>query len=399
MGLRAANSANRTASRASSAGCPRAIVAIPVRDEAERLARCLEALAKQQDPLGRPLPSGTHEVVLCLNNCRDSSRELVRRLASSLPLRIEVREVELPAAQAHVGWARRLAMNAAASRLLRGGRRADGVLLSTDADSEVVPTWLDATLRAIDAGADAVAGSIELDASEALALNPAARARLAAERRYEALLERLATLLDPEPHDPWPRHGYHCGASMAARVSTYLAVGGLPPEPVAEDRAFFRAVLQRDGRIRHCPAVRVITSCRVRGRAAGGMADRLLSWSGADRDRDVIDAALPAARTMALRSRLRQAWRQGRGSADLSSRLGLSRAELDPALARQTFGAAYQTLLERSPALRGSRLPGRHLPRELAHAAALVDRLTRRHPEMRDGRGRAGSDPQAASAA
>jgi hypothetical protein len=272
-------------------------------------------------------------------------------------------------------------MNEAVLRHLRS-RSPRGVVLSTDADSTVTPGWLAATLRAIDAGADAVAGSILPDPVEARELNPQARLRLRQEQRYGRLLERLATLLDPEPHDPWPRHGYHCGASIAARVSTYLEVGGLPPEPVSEDRAFFATILRRDGRIRHCPDVRVVTSCRLRGRAAGGMADTLSRWSEDAAPADTIEAAYAAARSLWLRARLREVHRDPGGlashSRDLARRLGVPLKSLIPALERMTFGAAYHQLLKRSPVLRGRRVPGRDLPREIGRARHLIRRLAAR---------------------
>lgn len=366
-------------------GTPRAAIAIPVRDEADRLERCLEALSSQ-----RGVARDDFEVILVLNNCRDASLAAARRAAARLPLNLTIHVIELPLALAHVGWARRLAMNEAARRLQQAGRR-DGVVLSTDADSMVVEGWLAAVLSAIDAGADAVAGSIEPDPNEALRLNPNAAARLRDDQLYGQALERLATLLDPEPHDPWPRHGYHCGASMAARVSTYVGVGGLPPETVGEDRAFFAAIFRRDGRIRHCPEVRVITSCRLRGRAAGGMADTLRRWSSDGTDEEGIDAAYPAARALWLRARLRELHRRPLAAGALASRIGIAERDLLATVQRSSFGAAYQSLLEQCEALRGRRMTSRHLPRELARARHLIHRLSRAQDRLSGGRDQGGS--------
>ena len=319
---------------------PRAVVAIPVRDEAAWLPACLAALKAQVDGTGRPI-SAPLRVLLLVNNCRDASFAVATSAAQALGLALSLREVELPPPAAHVGWARRLAMEAAARLLGRAGTE-HAVILSTDADSEATPGWLDATLRAIRKGADAVAGAIVPHAGELRRLDPRCRTRLLQEHLYHRLLDRLATLVDPEPHDPWPRHPFHCGASMAVRLSTYLAVGGLPPVPLAEDRAFFAAIQASDGRIRHCPEVRVHTSCRVSGRAAGGMAATLQRWSGGPAAAgDEIEAAASFVRAMELRAELRAA-HGGAPHPGLAARLGLSplgvRHHPPPALLRRGPG-------------------------------------------------------------
>ena len=56
------------------AGPPRVAVAIPVKDEAERIVQCLGALAGQED-----FPLAEMVVVLLLNNCRDETLDLVRQ--------------------------------------------------------------------------------------------------------------------------------------------------------------------------------------------------------------------------------------------------------------------------------------------------------------------------------
>ena len=48
------------------------VVAIPVRDEAERIGGCLAALARQSVP--------ADHIVLLLNNCTDRTADLVRGL-------------------------------------------------------------------------------------------------------------------------------------------------------------------------------------------------------------------------------------------------------------------------------------------------------------------------------
>ena len=142
------------------------------------------------------------------------------------------------------------------------------------------------------------------------ALLPAAlRRQEAREARYAALLDEMASLVDPDPHDPWPRHAAHSGASIALTLAAYRRVGGLPAVPVGEDRALFEALIRADMRVRHCPAARVIVSCRLDGRAAGGMADTLRRRL-AEADAAPLDARLEPALDALFRLRCRRALRR-----------------------------------------------------------------------------------------
>jgi len=55
---------------------PGFVVAIPVRDEEERLPACLRALAQQRDQSGRPIPPALVNIVVFANNCTDHSASL-----------------------------------------------------------------------------------------------------------------------------------------------------------------------------------------------------------------------------------------------------------------------------------------------------------------------------------
>src|ERR1700748_2648800 len=99
----------------------KSIVAIPVRNEAERIRPCLSALNAQ---IHRP-----DAVVMLLNNCTDATEAVARALAPGLGFRLEVVRRNLPQTEANAGHARRLAMQLAVE--LAGD---DGVLLTTDAD-------------------------------------------------------------------------------------------------------------------------------------------------------------------------------------------------------------------------------------------------------------------------
>lgn len=243
------------------------VVAIPVRNEAERIGACLEALAAQ-----RSIVASRLGVVLFLNNCSDNTTHVVAALRSSL--RIGVRVIEREYSDANAGWARRAAMEAAAA-WLNENDAADGVILTTDADSRVPADWVARNLLAIGSGVDAVAGRIALDEADAALLPAALHARGRLEGGYEARLNELEALIDPVPHDPWPRHWTTSGATLAVRLSTYRLVGGMPALAVGEDKAFVSSLLSSDARVRHDPDILVVTSGRLDGRAPGGAADTM----------------------------------------------------------------------------------------------------------------------------
>ena len=245
---------------------PAAIVAVPVRNEAERITACLRALDAQEG-----LAPNTLGVVLFLNNCTDGTGEIVAGLLPSLS--IPVRVLNEDYAGAHAGWARRKAMDEAAAWLGEAG----GAILSTDADSRVPPNWVARTLAAIDAGADAVAGRVELDVEEGKLLPDMLHARGRLEDIYDALITEAEARIDPDPHDPWPCHRTTIGATLAVTRDAYLAVGGMPEIPLGEDGAFIARLIAHGKRVRHAPDVCVTISARLTGRAPGGVADTIRS--------------------------------------------------------------------------------------------------------------------------
>lgn len=245
---------------------PAAIVAVPVRNEAERIAACLRAIDAQADI--RPDSLG---VVLFLNNCTDGTETIIGDLLPSLSVPVRVMTEDF--AGAHAGWARRRAMDAAAAWLGEGG----GVILSTDADSRVPPNWVARTLAAIAAGADAVAGRVELDVEEGKLLPASLHARGRLEDIYDALITEAEARIDPDPHDPWPCHRTTIGATLAVTRDAYIDVGGMPEIPLGEDGAFIGRLIAHGKRVRHAPDICVTISARLTGRAPGGVADTIRS--------------------------------------------------------------------------------------------------------------------------
>ncbi|MDQ3549375.1 MAG: glycosyltransferase, partial [Chloroflexota bacterium] len=270
-------------------------VVIPVRDEEASLPGTLAALARQRDTDGSPLAPDRYEIILLINNATDGSAVVARAFAMTHPeLALHVVEVELPVDEAHVGRARRMLMDAAAARLLSLGRER-GVIATTDADTIVAPDWIAMTLAEVADGADAVAGRILVDPAGFDLHERHARAFHLRDVTYRYLVTELEARLDPDPSDPWPRHFQHFGASIAVTVDAYRRSGGIPPLPFLEDVALYDALRRIGARIRHSPAVRVVTSARPVGRTGFGFAVQLQQWSGmGERHEPFLVESLPA---------------------------------------------------------------------------------------------------------
>ena len=320
---------------------PLAVVAIPVRNEAQRIAACLHGLAAQHDArLGH--------AVLLLNNCTDTTGEVVRALAGRLPFGLSRIQRAYPPAMAHAGTARREAMEIAA-----GIAGPEGIVLTTDADGVVAPDWLANTLAAFEEGADAVCGRAVIDPVEARLIPPHLHEDDRVEIGYAMLLDRIHDLVDPDPHDPWPRHTEHSGASIAVRVPAWERAGGMPALPLGEDRGFLQALRQVDAAIRHAPDVTVSVSGRIDGRARGGMADTMARRLV--RQDEMLDESLEPPMICLLRAQARAAlrrlralpptglsWRQDVES--LAHQLNIPAARVDLLARMPFFGRAWSHL-------------------------------------------------------
>lgn len=164
--------------------------------------------------------------------------------------------------------------------------------------------WVSANLAAIADGADLVGGHVVGDRAEERLLGSAFLRRAALHATYERLVDHLAHLTDPLPHDAWPRHSNHIGASLAIRGEVYAAVGGLPALPVREDLALVSRVRAAGYRVRHALSARVLVSARLDGRADGGMAACLRDWvRDAAGDRPLMVEAADAVHDRLLRRR------------------------------------------------------------------------------------------------
>lgn len=251
-------------------------------------------------------------------------------------------------------------------------------MMCTDADGRVAPDWIAANLAHIRGGADAVAGRALLDPADAAAIPAALHEADARECAYAEVLDRIATLLDPDPADPWPRHTEHSGASICVTRAAWDQAGGIPAVSIGEDRAFFQALRRVDARIRHAPDVCVTVSGRIAGRACGGMADTIRRRMTAPDPfvDDALEPALDRVRRLRIRQRLRRARLDAALLPDLAGELGWPLQRLAGA-AGGTFGAAWETLEQGCASLAQRPVLAAELEMELAQAERILNGLLR----------------------
>ena len=345
----------------------RFVVAIPVRDEVERIEGCIRAFCEQRDAL-------CDHIVLLLNNCTDGTEALVEQLRPGLAVPVTVATRQFPSHMAHAGTARSHAM-ALAARIAGP----DGIVATSDADGIVDRNWIALTLAAFAQGAEVVCGRAVIDPVEALMISPALHADDAREVAYGRLLDEIHALVDPDVFDPLPRHTEHSGASIATTVALYELAGGMPPLPSGEDRGFLRALRAVDARVRHAPDVFVTVSGRMQGRAAGGMADtmaRRMIRQDAMLDAD-LEPAANCLRRASLRARTRKLWamRQDRSFAWheqvrlLAREANLPMETLLTWLQADYCGRTWTHIEAESPMLR--RVPVQRQALDRHHAVAL----------------------------
>ncbi|QXT39043.1 glycosyltransferase [Gymnodinialimonas ceratoperidinii] len=253
-------------------------VIIPARDEEDRIADCLAALAGQS-------PARV-SVVLVVNNTTDRTAERAREAAGKGGMDLTVLDCTLSDGEG-VGTARRRGAEHALRHIphLR-------YLMTTDADCIVASDWVDRNLAHLQR-VDVVCGKVELIEAEADILQSMDREAATLEGTYRALVQDFYARHAPGSADICDTHGEAAGASLAIRREAYLDIGGFAPTICGEDRALVRAVRAAGHRVHHADDVVVRASCRLNGRAAGGMSDALKARiAGADY---LIDDCLPPA--------------------------------------------------------------------------------------------------------
>ncbi len=342
-----------------------AAVAIPARNEEQRIIRCLAALNLAMIASNRLVG-----IVLVVNNSFDATHQRAERWLSRANIPYMLLDLDFADAYAFVGSARRLSLDLAAEMV-----ESEGLLFTTDADSAVDQGWIVDGFSELRDRADLVCGTILRFEDEQEPLPAGIAERWAPESEYLTLSVELAARLDPRPHDPFPAHWNVGGADLVFGKSLYETLGGIPVVASGEDRAFVAEAERHDHRVVYSPNVVVRTSCRLNGRATGGMADSLVSWI-VDRD-PLCDERLFAAEISGRRFWLRGCLRRlGSGAAGdaLFDALGLD-PETERRASSETFGKFWDRVDARRFQVERERMRVSDVARELPALRTIVKRL------------------------
>lgn len=320
-------------------------VILPVKDEAAAITSTLDALRLQTDPGGVTVDPQTYEVLVLVNNTTDNSLNMIRNYADMHPsFQLHAADIWLDAPHAHVGTVRRKLMDEAYQRFRDAGI-GEGIIASTDGDSQVGAQWIYHILREMNKGNDVVSGRI-------LAKSDNSMSRLYHLRdvSYRMLVSKLESQIDPAAHDPWPRHFQCFGPSVAVRMSVYEKAGRLPAIPALEDEEFRKALHRIDARVRRSPDVKVYTSSRLCGKVPFGFSTQLQQWAAMQiKGESVFVEALPALMIrFKLRKYLRARWMDAGYPQTDEGNMLISLCQLDEHWLGKALGAAnyFGTLWE-----------------------------------------------------
>lgn len=301
---------------------PDVLIAVPARNEAHGAGALLADLRQ-----ALAVFPNRAAIILFANNCDDGTAAAVTDLAPSLGVPLLLVEGRLRRPHAHIGVARRIAMDIA---LALG--TPDCAILTTDADTRVGDGWVREHAALLAGGFDLVCGDFELEdpgpAVRGLQRHPLWRM----EARYAALQNRLQHACDQvigrQPVGGVCPHYVEAGANLGITARLYRRLGGLPPVASSEDRALVRAAELVGARICYTDRAPVRTSGRLDGRAAGGLAATL--------SRRLVDAAPTLDQRLRPAIGLRRRWTNAlRAVAD--------QAEVD---GRSNSPAAYHAHME-----------------------------------------------------
>lgn len=222
-------------------------VVIPAHNEADLLPSCLASLRRSVRAL-RGMPA---HLVVVADACHDRTVHVARRGGATV-ITIGARSV---------GAARAAGMR----EVLRRTRHLDPAevwLATTDADTLVPAGWLRQQARYGDQGWDAVAGTVRVADWSGYRQGTRALFR----ERYDG--------------GTGPHSNVH-GANLGFRGAAYLAAGGFPDLPTAEDRALVATLTAAGGRVLRTRALTVVTSARHEARAPHGFSRYLAELDAA----------------------------------------------------------------------------------------------------------------------
>jgi len=283
----------------------RVSIIVPAKDEAHLITSTLDALRNQIDAAGNGISHDIYEVLVLANNCSDATYEICKTYQQKFQgFRLYVQCINIEDSIAHIGTVRRLLMDAAHARLTEVvGKR--GIIVSTDADSEVDAEWLSQIIEEMDLNVDVVGGRIIPRNTPVLAKIHHLR-----DVTYRFLKTRLEAELDPCPQNPWPRHFQCYGPSLAVTCEIYDKAGRIPAIPFLEDEEFRKALKRVDARMRHSPKVRVHTSSRLQGRVDFGFSIQLQEWGNMslNHEEQMVESLDSASTKFNLKNELRHLW-------------------------------------------------------------------------------------------
>jgi hypothetical protein len=165
-------------------------------------------------------------------------------------------------------------------RLVQNGHP-EGIIVSTDADSQLAPDFVSELMRTFASSTVHAAGAMLLVREE---IEGAVFTNL---RTYFSLEKRLRQRAQEEVAFDLV-HTHFSGAGFAVRQQMYAAVGGLSPLPYNEDKYFYQKLLQRDACIKMNDRLIIYTSSRVAGRTEWGMAAQLMKWKRAEEEGEYV---------------------------------------------------------------------------------------------------------------
>jgi hypothetical protein len=183
-------------------------VVVPAHNEAQGLPRCLLGLAAAANAADVPV-----FVVVVLDSCTDDSAAV----AAGVLAQVCLPAVCITSDAATVGGARRDGVRHLLQEMSWVGP-ARLWITTTDADSVVPPNWLHGHVRHARAGAEIVAGTVDVDDWSSWPAEVGDRYR-----------SQYAVGLAGDGH------GHIHGANLGIRADTYLQVGGFSPVPGDED--------------------------------------------------------------------------------------------------------------------------------------------------------------------
>ena len=241
----------------------RVVVVVPARDEEATIGATLRGVCASLDAARAHGLVEDAVVEVTAHRCVDATEARARAVLRGRPEGRVARDH----AAATVGQVRDEAARRGLASL--GGPPSRTWLLSTDADTRVGLRWVGDILREADRrSVVAVAGLARLDRWQGSAAGADA---------YSAV---LAAKMRTEGGDALHQHDHVYGANLAVRADAYLDVGGFSHTRHGEDQALLDALVAAGHPVLRTRAIAVTTSGRLRGRAAGGLAEHLARIDG-----------------------------------------------------------------------------------------------------------------------